>query len=71
MEKGITRNLSFEVLKKIKEINCETPVIMITAFRDAERVVSAFRLGAYDCIFKPFDFKYIKTAMLTSIGNKK
>ena len=60
-----------EVLKKIKEINAETPVIMITAFRDAERVVSAFRLGAYDCIFKPFDFKYIKTAMLTSIGNKR
>ncbi|OGF47688.1 MAG: hypothetical protein A2452_03400 [Candidatus Firestonebacteria bacterium RIFOXYC2_FULL_39_67] len=60
-----------EVLKNIKEINPGIPVIMITAFRDAERVVSAFRLGAYDCIFKPFDFKYIKTAMMTSIGNKK
>ncbi|MFH1074499.1 MAG: response regulator [Candidatus Firestonebacteria bacterium] len=60
-----------EVLEKIKKINAETPVIMITAFRDAERVVSAFRLGAYDCIFKPFDYKYIKTTMLASIGNKR
>jgi len=60
-----------EVLKKIKEIDNETPVIMITAFRDAERVSSAFRLGAYDCIFKPFDFNCIKTAMMCSIGSRK
>ena len=60
-----------EVLKKLKEINSETPVIMITAFRDAERVVSAFRLGAHDCIFKPFDFNYIKVSMMSLIGNKK
>ncbi len=60
-----------EVLKKMKEIDPEIPVIMITAYRDAERVVSAFRLGAYDCIFKPFDFKYIKISMLDAIGKKK
>ena len=52
-----------EVLKKLKETSCETPVIMMTAFRDAERAVSAFRLGARDCIFKPFDFNYIKASM--------
>ena len=60
-----------EVLKAIKELDPQVPVIMITAFRDAEKVVQAFRLGAYDCIFKPFDFNYIKTAMMCSIGNKK
>ncbi|MEI6845730.1 MAG: response regulator [Candidatus Firestonebacteria bacterium] len=57
-----------EVLRKLKQLDPTTPVIMITAFRDAERVVNAFRLGAYDCIFKPFDFKYIKIAMLASLG---
>jgi DNA-binding NtrC family response regulator len=60
-----------DVLKSIKEVNKDIPVIMITAFRDAEKVVEAFRLGAYDCIFKPFDFKYVKTAMISSIGKKK
>lgn len=60
-----------EILRKIKEIDREMPVIIITAFRDAERVSSAFRLGAFDCIFKPFDFNYIKTAMMCAIGNKK
>ncbi|MEK6647542.1 MAG: response regulator [Candidatus Firestonebacteria bacterium] len=57
-----------EVLGKIKGINKDINVIMITAFRDADKVVEAFRLGAYDCIFKPFDFNYLKNAVLAVIG---
>ena len=57
-----------EVLRKIKEINKDVNVIMITAFRDADKVVEAFRLGAYDCIFKPFDFNYLKNAVIAVIG---
>jgi len=60
-----------EVLRRIKEIKNDTPVIMITAYRDAEKVVQAFRLGAYDCIFKPFDLAYIKTAVMSTIGCSK
>ena len=60
-----------EVLRQIRAVNKETPVIMITAYREAEKVVEAFRLGAYDCIFKPFDFAYIKTAVISTIGNNK
>ncbi|MEW6041519.1 MAG: response regulator, partial [Elusimicrobiota bacterium] len=52
-----------EILKRIKEIKKDTNVIMITAYRDAEKVVAAFRLGAYDCIFKPFDFKYLRESI--------
>jgi DNA-binding NtrC family response regulator len=60
-----------EVLRTIKGIKRDIPVIMITAYRDAEKVVQAFRLGAFDCIFKPFDFNYIKTAVMSSIGRGK
>ena len=52
-----------EILKKLKELDKDTNVIMITAYRDAEKVVQAFRLGAYDCIFKPFDFKYLRESL--------
>ena len=52
-----------EILKKLKELDKDTNVIMITAYRDAEKVVQAFRLGAYDCIFKPFDFKYLRESI--------
>ena len=56
-----------ETLKKIKEIKPDINVIMITAYRDADKVVKAFRLGAYDCIFKPFDLKYLRTAVLAKL----
>ncbi|MFH1824466.1 MAG: response regulator [Candidatus Firestonebacteria bacterium] len=60
-----------DVLKVLKEMNAKVPIIMITAYRDAEVVVQSFRLGACDCIFKPFDFNYIKTVMMSTIGKGK
>jgi DNA-binding NtrC family response regulator len=42
------------LLKKIKEINKETIVIMITAYGTIESAVCAMKLGAYDYITKPF-----------------
>ncbi|MDI6757579.1 MAG: response regulator [Endomicrobiia bacterium] len=56
-----------ETLQKLKEIKPDINVIMITAYRDADKVVRAFRLGAYDCIFKPFDLKYLRTAIFAKL----
>ncbi|MCB4790593.1 MAG: response regulator [Elusimicrobia bacterium] len=56
-----------EALKQVKAIKPELPAIMITAYRDAEKVVEAFRLGAYDCIFKPFDLKYLRKSILAQL----
>ena len=56
-----------ETLKKLKAIKSDLPVIMITAYRDAEKVVNAFRLGAFDCIFKPFDLKYLLEAVINNL----
>lgn len=44
-----------ELLKKIKEIYEDIPVIMITAFADIHQSVDAMRKGAHDYIAKPFD----------------
>ncbi len=44
-----------EVLKKIKEIDEEIIVIMLTALGVLETAVKAMRLGAYDYINKPFN----------------
>lgn len=52
-----------DVLRNIKNIDKRIQIILITAYRDAEKVVEAFRLGASDCIFKPFDFEYLKKAI--------
>jgi DNA-binding NtrC family response regulator len=56
-----------EVLKEIKELDKGVPVAMITAFKDAERVIEAFRLGAMDCLLKPFNLDYIINNILPKI----
>ena len=48
------------VLEKIKSHTPGANVAIITAYRDAEKIVKAFRLGAVDCIFKPFDIANIR-----------
>jgi DNA-binding NtrC family response regulator len=56
-----------ETLRELKRIKPDIEVIMITAYRDAEKVVEAFRLGAYDCIFKPFDLKYLRKSITAKL----
>ena len=44
-----------EFLEKIKAVNSEIPVIVITAFGEVETAVAAMKAGAYDYINKPFN----------------
>jgi DNA-binding NtrC family response regulator len=44
----------FEVLKKIKEMNKGTEVIMITGYSTVENAVAAMKAGAADYVVKPF-----------------
>lgn len=46
-----------EVLKSIKDIYPEIPVIVFTAFGTNERPIEAMKLGAFDYIEKPFDIE--------------
>ncbi|WP_425449009.1 sigma-54-dependent transcriptional regulator [Dethiothermospora halolimnae] len=59
-----------EVLKRIKEHNNETPVIMITAHGSAKTAVKAMKLGAYDYISKPFDIEELKILIEKAINYK-
>ncbi|PLX40988.1 MAG: DNA-binding response regulator [Deltaproteobacteria bacterium] len=45
-----------EVLRRIKELDPSTPVMMITATSQVDVAVTAMKLGAYDYISKPFEF---------------
>ncbi|MBU0502517.1 MAG: sigma-54 dependent transcriptional regulator [Candidatus Margulisbacteria bacterium] len=46
-----------QVLAKIKELEPNLPVIMITASKDITSAVEAMKLGAYDYVIKPFEVK--------------
>jgi two-component system response regulator PilR (NtrC family) len=57
------------VLRKAKEVNPATVVVLISAFATAETAVEAMKEGAYDYIPKPFkvhDFKRIISEALKS-----
>lgn len=49
-----------ELLSKLKEIDPEALVIMITAFGSTETAVETMKLGAYDYIQKPFKIDEVK-----------
>ena len=49
-----------EVLKRAKEKNPESVVIMISAYSSAENAVEAMNEGAYDYVPKPFDNEELK-----------
>lgn len=44
-----------ELLERLKEINPDIPVVVMTAFSTWDVAVDAMRLGAFDYIKKPFD----------------
>ncbi|GJM26748.1 MAG: acetoacetate metabolism regulatory protein AtoC [Phycisphaerae bacterium] len=43
-----------DILRRLKETDGDTVVIMMTAFSNVEHAVEAIKLGAYDYIAKPF-----------------
>lgn len=44
-----------ELLEKLRAIDMDLPVVLMTAFGDIETAVKAIKLGAFDYITKPFE----------------
>ena len=58
------------VLRKVKEVNSETRVIIISAFATAETAVEAMKDGAYDYIPKPFNVSEFKKIVRDALQRK-
>jgi len=43
-----------DLLRQVHELNPTTPVILMTAYADMEKVLDAIKIGAFDFIIKPF-----------------
>jgi DNA-binding NtrC family response regulator len=61
----------FEVLKKVKENNSTTPVIIISAHGSIENAIKATRLGAFDFIEKPIDRDKLLISVRNAVGQYK
>jgi len=60
-----------EVLKKIKEMDPEIIVIMMTGYGTIENAVLAMKLGAFDYVNKPFKTKTITTILKLALETQK
>lgn len=52
-----------EVLKRLKEVERETIVIMMSAYEILEKAVESMKLGAYDYLLKPFKINDLKNTI--------
>ncbi len=55
------------VLKKIKEVDTDLMVVMMTAYSDVQTAVMAMKAGAYDYINKPFELDELKLLIQKAI----
>ncbi|KPJ69921.1 hypothetical protein AMJ44_01845 [candidate division WOR-1 bacterium DG_54_3] len=56
-----------ECLERIKEIDKEIGVIMITALKQEEVGKKAMELGAYDYITKPLSLQYLQDCLMVKL----
>jgi DNA-binding NtrC family response regulator len=59
-----------EVLKRVKEMDTEILVIMMTAYSDVQTAVSAMKSGAYHYINKPFELEELKLLIEKGLETK-
>jgi DNA-binding NtrC family response regulator len=60
-----------QVLKEIKKVSPQTPVIMITAYGTIDNAVEAMREGAFDYILKPFSAEVLDNVVERAIQSKR
>jgi CheY-like chemotaxis protein len=56
-----------EVLKAVREIPCDTPVVLMTAFGDPDSHQRARQLGAIATLDKPFEPEALRAAVLEAL----
>lgn len=60
-----------ELLKKVKAINPNVMVIIVTAYPEIDLAVEAMRLGAYDFITKPVDLDLVALGVKKAMEKKR
>jgi len=60
-----------EVLKRLKKIDPQALIIIITAYASVESAIAAMRMGAYDYIQKPFKHDELLLTIRRAIEHKK
>jgi CheY-like chemotaxis protein len=57
-----------EVLRRVREIDKEVGIIMVTAVNEEETGRQALQMGAFEYITKPIDFEYLERSVWYKIA---
>jgi DNA-binding NtrC family response regulator len=60
-----------ELLRRVKEINREATVIIMTAFASVDTAVKALKEGAYDYITKPIDPEHLNHLVAKALNEQE
>ena len=63
------RMSGLELQAKLKEEQCNLPIIFITAFEDAAMRAQAMREGAVEFLVKPFDHRVLLKVLKRALGD--
>ena len=59
-----------EVLKQVKEVDSDLPVVLITAYADIPASVAAIKAGAYDYLSKPFEHRQVLQTVRQALADR-
>lgn len=68
---GLPGISGLEALGKIKSINADALVIMVTAFEDIDSVITAMKNGAYDYVVKPIHMEGLEVTIENALETIK
>jgi two-component system, NtrC family, response regulator AlgB len=61
----------YEFLQRVKALNPEIPVILMTAYATVENAVAAMQAGAYDYLTKPFSLDQVQHTVERALENRR
>jgi two-component system response regulator AtoC len=60
-----------ELLEKLKEVDANTEIIMVTAVNEIQTAVKAIKMGAYEYVIKPFDVDDVLTIIQRALEKRR
>jgi two-component system NtrC family response regulator/two-component system response regulator HydG/two-component system response regulator AtoC len=60
-----------QVLQRLRKVDTQTPIIVMTAYSGIKGAVEAIKFGAYDYIAKPFDVDELKFVVARSLASRR
>jgi DNA-binding NtrC family response regulator len=64
---GLPDISGIELIGRIKSVDPEIAIVMVTALEETRMVVKALKLGAYDYLVKPIDAQELKTSIQNAL----